>query len=289
MKINWYPGHMEKARKELEAKIKIIDFVIELVDARVPFSSKNPLLEEITKNKPKLLIMTKKDLCDLTKIKSWEDYFIAKGYKVLSINTLNFKDFKKIIKIGEELCLAKRKSEIRKGIKKQPLKTMVVGVPNVGKSTFINYFSKRKVASVANKPGHTKSQQWVKADSNIQLLDTPGILWPRFNNEFVARNLAFTNSIKLDILPKQEIYLNAVDFLSRKYLNLYKKYFNNNSTKFDKTLLLLKNKYNFTDKQNVDHIIDKFLNELINGKVGKITFENPEEIKTQPSYVKLEK
>ena len=280
MRINWFPGHMEKARKELESKIKIIDFVIELVDARIPWSSKNPLINEIVKNKPKILIMTKKDLCDENKIKLWEKHFTSLGYTTLVINTLDFKNFKKIMKIGEELCQDKRAKEKAKGIRTQPLKTMVVGVPNVGKSTFINYFAKRKITSVANKPGHTRQQQWVKVNKNINLLDTPGILWPRFQDDIVGQNLAFTNSIKLDILPQQEIYIKAIAFIAKKYPNIYSQYFslNSNDTNFDKTIQNLKIKFNFTSNQSQENVIHKFLNDLANGKVGRFTFETPSDI-----------
>ena len=281
MRINWFPGHMEKARKELESKIKIIDFVIELVDARIPWSSKNPLIHEIVKNKPKILIMTKKDLCDEEKIKLWKEHFTSLGYKTLVINTLDFKNFKEIMRIGEELCQGKRAKEKAKGIRPQPLKTMVVGVPNVGKSTFINYFAKRKITSVANKPGHTRQQQWVKVNNNINLLDTPGILWPRFQDDIVGQNLAFTNSIKLDILPQQEIYLKAISFVAKKYPDVYSKYFslNANEINFDKTIQNLKIKFNFKSNQSQENVIYKFLNDLANGKVGRFTFEIPSDIK----------
>ncbi len=280
MKFNWFPGHMEKARKQLEEKIKIIDFVIELVDARNPYSSKNPLLESITNKKPKILIMTKKDLCDPKKIALWEDHFESQGYKILTINTLGFKNFNQILKIAEEICVEKREKEKKKGIRPQPLKTMVVGVPNVGKSTFINYFSNKKATSVANKPGHTRQQQWVKVNQNIQLLDTPGILWPKFSDKMVAKNLAFTNSVKLDILPKQDIYLNALDFLIKEYPLIFEKYFKYSIKEhtFAKSIESLNERYNFKKDINEDNTIDKFLYELVNGKIAKLTFETPSDL-----------
>lgn len=210
--IQWFPGHMAKALREISERIKVVDIVIEICDARAPLSSINPELFNIIKNKPRIMILSKKDLADENITKSWLKYFEEKGYIALAMN-LNKDNLDTIFNISKVCLKEKIEKDKRRGLKPQPIRALVVGIPNVGKSTFINKLSKRKAANVGNMPGVTKAQQWIKIKNDFELLDTPGVLWPKFENQEIGIKLALIGTIKQDILDKSNLAYSLLNYL----------------------------------------------------------------------------
>ena len=210
--IQWFPGHMAKALREINDRIKVVDIVIEICDARAPLSSINPELFNIIKNKPRIMILSKKDLADENITKSWLKYFEEKGYIALAMN-LNKDNLDTIFNISKVCLKEKIEKDKRRGLKPQPIRALVVGIPNVGKSTFINKLSKRKAANVGNMPGVTKAQQWIKIKNDFELLDTPGVLWPKFENQEIGTKLALIGTIKQDILDKSNLAYSLLNYL----------------------------------------------------------------------------
>ena len=220
--IHWFPGHMQKALRQIEERVKIMDVVIELLDARAPLSCRNEYLYNITKQKKRLIILTKYDLADINIAKSWQSFFEQNGNQVI-LGNLNDKNIvNEITKKIEILGADKREKEKRRGMKPQPIKTMIVGIPNVGKSTLINRLAKRSAASVQNTPGHTRSQQWIKVGNAFELLDTPGVLPAYYEEKKYVVNLALIGSIKQDILPISDLVETLIEFLRNNYLNEFK-------------------------------------------------------------------
>lgn len=217
MNVQWYPGHMTKARRMMQEDMKLIDLVIELVDARVPLSSRNPDIDELGKNKARLILLNKSDLSDDTANEKWARYFQEKGFFVAKINSKSGAGVKSLQGIILEACKEKIERDRRRGIKNRPIRAMVVGIPNVGKSTFINTFAGRACAKTGNKPGVTKGKQWIRLNKNVELLDTPGILWPKFEDQAVGVRLAFIGSIKDDILNIDELSLLLIENLCTRY------------------------------------------------------------------------
>ena len=210
--IQWFPGHMAKALREISERIKVVDIVIEICDARAPLSSINPELFNIIKNKPRIMILSKKDLADENITKSWLKYFEEKGYIALAMN-LNKDNLDTIFNISKVCLKEKIEKDKRRGLKPQPIRALVVGIPNVGKSTFINKLSKRKATNVGNMPGVTKAQQWIKIKNDFELLDTPGVLWPKFENQEIGTKLALIGTIKQDILDKSNLAYSLLNYL----------------------------------------------------------------------------
>lgn len=245
--INWYPGHMAKTRRQIQEKYDMIDIVYEIVDARIPFSSKIKDIYNIIGNKPKILIMTKKDLCDLKVTTSWVKYYENLGNPVVLIDANNDKDVDKIIALTHEIMSSMQEKRESKGLKKKEIRALVVGIPNVGKSTIINRLCKKRIATVGNKPGVTKSLSWLKTGSDILLLDTPGILWPKLDQEDIALNLAAFTAIKEEVLPIDDVAVHILKQLSLNYP------------------LILNDKYGIK-KVSDDNIIEVY--EFIGKKIG---------------------
>ena len=215
--LSWYPGHMAKTRRQITEDLKLVDIVIELLDARIPISSQNPNIAEITKNKKKIIVLNKCDLSDDTQNKKWIEYFKNKGLTAVLVDSNSGKGIDNCIKEIENIMKEELELQAAKGRTGRRIKAMILGIPNVGKSSFINRIAKRTTANVGNKPGVTKQKQWIRINEKIELLDTPGVLWPKFESEEVALNLCFTGSIKEEILDKLEIAYKLTEFLLKNY------------------------------------------------------------------------
>lgn len=220
--VHWFPGHMQKAMRQIEEKLKLIDIVIEIVDSRAPNSSKNKFLEKLTKNKKRIIVMSKKDLADPNLLKKWEEKYKNEGYYPVPCNLNNNQDINEILKSIQIVGKEKVDRDIRRGMKPQPIRVMVIGIPNVGKSTLINRLSKRGSASTANTPGHTRSQQWIRVDKSLELLDTPGILPPHYDSQKEAINLALIGSMKLETISVSDLVNELLVFLRKNHLDKVK-------------------------------------------------------------------
>lgn len=217
MHFQWYPGHMTKARRMMQENIKLIDLIIELVDARVPLSSRNPDIDELGKNKARLILLNKADLAEERMNDEWVEHFKEKGYSAVKVNSKKGGGIKSIQSVIQEACKEKTERDRKRGILNRPVRAMVVGIPNVGKSTFINALAGKACAKTGNKPGVTKGKQWIRLNKNVELLDTPGILWPKFEDQQVGLKLAFIGSIKDEILQTEELAAELVRFLKSEY------------------------------------------------------------------------
>ena len=217
MNIQWYPGHMTKAKRAMKEDIKLIDLIIELVDARVPLASRNPDIDELGKGKARLILLNKSDLASEKQNEAWTAWFKKKGFFVVKVNARSGAGLKQINGVVQEACKEKIERDRRRGILNRPVRAMVVGIPNVGKSTFINSFAGKACTKTGNKPGVTKGNQWIRLNKTLELLDTPGILWPRFEDQRVGLLLAFIGSINDEILNKDELTMELIRFLETYY------------------------------------------------------------------------
>ena len=277
MDYQWYPGHMTKAKRQMQEDIKLIDLVIELVDARVPLSSRNPDIDDLGKNKARLILLNKSDLADDDQNEKWIEYFKEKGYHALKINSKNKSGIKEINNVVNEACKEKIERDRKRGIKNRPVRAMVVGIPNVGKSTFINAYAGRNCAKTGNKPGVTKGKQWIKLSKTLELLDTPGILWPKFEDQAIGLKLALIGSINDNILDVSDMAYEFVKILNNSYENAIPNRFG--VEKNDDPLKMLegiaevrgcKLKGNVLDLEKASSIL---LEEFRSGKLGRITLE----------------
>lgn len=279
MNLQWYPGHMTKAKRQMQEDLKLIDLIIELVDARIPLSSRNPDIDELGKNKARLILLNKSDLADERYNEQWSAYFQKKGFYVVKVNAKSGAGLKSIQGVIQEACKAKIERDRRRGIKNRPIRAMVVGIPNVGKSTFINSYAGKACAKTGNKPGVTKGKQWIRLNKTLELLDTPGILWPKFEDQEVGKRLAFIGSIKDEILNLEELSLELLDYIRTNYPGLL-------NTRYgieeegtpvslleavaDKRKCLIRGKE--IDYAKAAGIV---MEEFRNGKIGRITLEFP--------------
>ena len=277
MDYQWYPGHMTKAKRQMQEDIKLIDLVIELVDARIPLSSRNPDIDDLGKNKARLILLNKSDLADDDQNEKWIEYFKEKGYHALKINSKNKSGIKEINNVVNEACKEKIERDRKRGIKNRPVRAMVVGIPNVGKSTFINAYAGRNCAKTGNKPGVTKGKQWIKLSKTLELLDTPGILWPKFEDQAIGLKLALIGSINDNILDVSDMAYEFVKILNNSYENAIPNRFG--VEKNDDPLKMLegiaevrgcKLKGNVLDLEKASSIL---LEEFRSGKLGKITLD----------------
>lgn len=217
MTIQWFPGHMAKARRQVTEKLKMIDIVFELVDARIPLSSRNPMIDEIIQHKPRIVLLNKADMADQTITKEWIRYFEEQGIHALAINSQAGKGMKEIVSLSKSILKEKFDRMKAKGLRPRPIRALIVGIPNVGKSTLINKLANKHIAKTGNTPGVTKAQQWIKVGKELELLDTPGILWPKFEDPEVGLKLAITGAIKDTILNLQDVCVYGLRFLMKEY------------------------------------------------------------------------
>lgn len=217
MNYQWYPGHMTKAKRMMQENIKLIDLVIELVDARIPLSSRNPDIDELGRGKARLILLNKADLADERQNQKWTEYFKQQGYFVLALNSRTKEGMKAIQSVVTDACREKIERDRKRGIINRPVRAMVVGIPNVGKSTFINSYAGKACAKTGNKPGVTKGKQWIRLNKGLELLDTPGILWPKFEDQEVGIRLAMIGSMNDEILNVEELAVSLIEFLMQHY------------------------------------------------------------------------
>ena len=281
MHFQWYPGHMTKARRMMEENIKLIDLMIELVDARIPLSSRNPDVDKLGQNKARLILLNKADLADPRCNEEWKDYFKEKGYFVVALNSRTREGMKAINAVVQDACKEKIERDRKRGIINRPVRAMVVGIPNVGKSTFINSFAGKACAKTGNKPGVTKGKQWIRLNKNLELLDTPGILWPKFEDQDVGMKLAFIGSMNDEILNMEELSLLLIQKLKENYKGILEKRYNVNEEEEDFKVLeeTARNRNCFKkgsepDLQKASAVI---MDDFRNGRLGRITLERVKE------------
>lgn len=271
--IQWFPGHMSKARRQVQENIKHVDFVTILVDARLPFSSQNPMLTKIVGDKPRLMILNKADLADGSRTKEWQDYFESQGITALAINSKEQSAVKKVGEAAKKLMASKLSKLRERGIQKETLRTMIIGIPNAGKSTLMNRLAGKKVAAVGNKPGVTKGQQWLKSNKDLEILDTPGILWPKFEDETVGLKLALTGAIKDNLLPMDEVTIFGLNYFKENYPERLKERFKgiDLNEEAPEIIMSLTQKLGFRD--DYDHFYSLFVKEVRDGKLGRYTLD----------------
>lgn len=280
MTIQWFPGHMAKARREVSEKIKFVDIVFELVDARLPLSSRNPMMDQIVQQKPRLVLLNKGDLADSEQSKKWQEYFQEKGFHTLIINSQQSLGTNKIIAEAKKALKEKIERDKRRGIKPRTIRAMCIGIPNVGKSTLMNRLVGKKIAQTGNKPGVTKGQQWLKSGKELELLDTPGILWPKFEDPEIGKKLALTGAIKDQLLHFDDLAIYGLEFFARFYPErLKERYQVSDEDLFlppAELLMLISKKRGFKD--DYDRASEMIVQEIRSGKLGTYTLDRREEL-----------
>ena len=277
MDYQWFPGHMTKAMRQMKEDIKLIDLIIELLDARIPLSSRNPEIDNLGQNKARLVLLNKADLADEKQNNKWIEYFKKKGIVALKINSKNKQGIKEINNAVNIACKENIERNLKRGIKNRPIRAMVVGIPNVGKSTFINAYAGKNCAKTGNKPGVTKGKQWIRLNKNLELLDTPGVLWPKFDDQKIGMHLAFIGSMNDNILDVSELAFQLIKLLENLYPNAIKDRY---SIEGDDNILQImyqiaevrgcKLKGNQPDLDKTSKIV---LDDFRSGKLGRITLD----------------
>ncbi|MEE1107383.1 ribosome biogenesis GTPase YlqF [Macrococcoides canis] len=280
MAIQWFPGHMAKARREVTEQLKLVDVVFELVDARIPYSSRNPMIDEVIKDKPRVVLLNKMDMANLNETKKWMQFFEDKGFYPVLIDSKNGKNLSQVTKAAEIVTQEKFDRMRQKGLRPRAIRAMIVGIPNVGKSTLINRLAKKSIAKTGNMPGVTKKQQWIKVGKTLELLDTPGILWPKFEDQTVGKKLSLTGAIKDSIVHLDEVAIYGISFLQERDLATFNKHYNIDVTADTPYLEVfdaigrsrgLKLKGNEIDYESVVELI---IRDIRNEKIGKYTFDH---------------
>jgi ribosome biogenesis GTPase A len=279
--IQWFPGHMAKARRQVTEKLKLIDIIFELVDARLPLSSRNPMIDEIIQHKPRLVLLNKADMADKQITKEWIHYFQEKNITALAINSHTGTGMKEIVTAAQGILAEKFERYKARGAKPGAIRAMIVGIPNVGKSTLINRLAKKNIAKTGNTPGVTKAQQWIKVGKELELLDTPGILWPKFEDQEVGQKLALTGAIKDAVLNLEDVALFGINFLEEKYPARLKEWLKiegelpqDTVEKFD---LIGEKKGLFMGNREIDYdkVTDLIIRDIRNEKFGPLSLERP--------------
>lgn len=282
MTIQWFPGHMAKARRQVTEKLKLVDIIFELVDARIPYSSRNPMIDEIIQHKPRLVLLNKADMADKEVTKQWINYFQEKGIKALAINSQAGLGMKEVSISAQEILQEKFDRMRAKGVRPRAIRAMIVGIPNAGKSTLINRLAKKNIAKTGNTPGVTKAQQWIKVGKELELLDTPGILWPKFEDQEVGLKLALTGAIKDTILNLQDVAVYALRLLEKKYPERMKERYKLEVIPEDVVELFdhigkLRGCLMGGGEVDYDKVTDLIIREFRTEKLGPITLEQPED------------
>ena len=276
--IQWFPGHMSKARRQVQESIKFVDFVTVLVDARLPLSSQNPMLTKIVGEKPKLLVLNKADLADPVRLKEWQTYFEGQGIPTLALNSKEQSAVKKVTDAAKRLMADKLARQKERGIRIETLRTMIIGIPNAGKSTLMNRLAGKKIAVVGNKPGVTTGQQWLKSNKDLEILDTPGILWPKFEDETVALKLALTGAIKDNLLPMDEVTIFGLNYFKEHYpeelVGRYKQLDLNQEA--PEIIMDMTQKLGFRD--DYDRFYSLFVKDVRDGKLGRYCLDTVGEL-----------
>lgn len=280
MTIQWFPGHMAKARREMEEKIKLVDFVVELLDARAPQSSRNPMLNEVIRNKQRLVVLMKKDLADPEITNQWLKSFETSGNQAIALDVNNKADVQQFISSAKKLAEEKQNKLRKKGIQPRAARAMIAGIPNVGKSTLINRLAHKKIAKTGDLPGVTRQQMWIKVKNDFELLDTPGVLWPKFEDEQVGLNLAAIGTIKDQLLTLQDVAAFVIQLLQQRYPTLLKNRYGvaQESTEMWDIFVDIGKQRGALEsggQVNMDKVAELVLRDLRTGKLGRITLEMP--------------
>ena len=284
MNINWYPGHMKKTMDNIRSSLKLVDIVGEIIDSRIPISSKNPVIDDVLKDKPRIMTLNKSDMADENETKKWLSYYRKKGYGAVVVDALHSKGLDKIYSVAKEMLADKFKKLEEKNLSAKTIRMMIVGIPNVGKSTFINSISKRKSAKIGDRPGVTKQVQWIKTKNDLELLDTPGVLWPKFEDERIGLHLAFTGAIKDEIMDIENLAFRFIDELNKRDVNILKKRYNLSEDSYEDTLYLMdeigRNRGAILKKNEIDYfkVANLVLDDFRKVKLGRITLETVEDI-----------
>ncbi|MFC6291678.1 ribosome biogenesis GTPase YlqF [Macrococcus epidermidis] len=280
MTIQWFPGHMAKARREVTEQLKLVDVVFELVDARIPYSSRNPMIDEVIKDKPRVVLLNKMDMADLNKTRQWMHYFEDKGFYPVLIDSKNGKNLSQVTKAAEIVTKEKFDRMRAKGLRPRAIRAMIVGIPNVGKSTLINRLAKKTIAKTGNMPGVTKKQQWIKVGTSLELLDTPGILWPKFEDQFVGKKLSLTGAIKDSIVHLDEVAIYGIEFLQQHDLQTLNKHYNikvEAGTPYVEVFDAIGKSRGMKLRGNeIDYesVVELIIRDIRNEKIGKYTFDS---------------